>query len=67
MGLFSRSSKSSTETNPRTGKPYQTDTEFWNGLANDAKRRARQADSKEGREAMEENARAFRRRARDSR
>jgi plasmid maintenance system antidote protein VapI len=68
MGLFSRKTEtsSSTETgiNPRTGRPFKTDTEFWNDLAKDADQRAARADSKEGRKAMEKNARDFRRRAR---
>ena len=69
MGLFSRKSESSTstETNPRTGQPFRSESEFWNDLAADAARRAAQADSKEGRKAMEKNASDFRRNARRAR
>lgn len=68
MGFFSRKTTprdvdTSPGTNPRTGQPVQTDREFWTGLANDADRRANQADSKQGRKAMEKNARDFRLRA----
>ncbi|MEU9310888.1 hypothetical protein [Streptomyces sp. NPDC048256] len=65
MGLFSRKRNvdASPGTNPRSGQPVRTDREFWTGLAEDAERRAAQADSKEGRKAMEKNARAFRLRA----
>lgn len=66
MGLFSRKSETSASagTNPRTGQPLRSETQFWNDLAADADRRATQADSKEGRKAMEKNARDFRRNAR---
>lgn len=69
MGLFSRKSETSTSTgtNPRTGQPLRSETQFWNDFAADADRRAAQADSKEGRKAMEKNARDFRRNARRSR
>ena len=69
MGFFSRKTTprdvdTSPGTNPRTGQPVQTDREFWTSLADDADRRAAQADSEQGRNAMEENARDFRRNAR---
>lgn len=68
MRLFSRktqpSATTTTDVNPRTGQPYRSDTQAWTSLANDADRRAAQADSEQGRKAMEENARAFRRNAR---
>jgi hypothetical protein len=69
MGLFSRNSAAgtSTGTNPRTGQPIRSETQMWTDLAADADRRADQADSKEGRKAMEKNARDFRRNARKSR
>jgi len=68
MKLFSRKSErrdvdTSPGINPRTGQPCPTDREFWTSLANDADRRAANADTKQGREAMEQNARDFRRRA----
>ncbi|TXS28592.1 hypothetical protein EAO71_07185 [Streptomyces sp. ms191] len=70
MGLFSRktgtSSSTPPATNPRTGQPFQTDEQFWSGLAADADRRAANADSKVGRKAMEKNARDFRRLAKRS-
>lgn len=47
-------------TNPRTGQPYRNETQMWTDLAADADRRATQADSTEGREAMEKNAQDFR-------
>lgn len=52
-----------TEINPRTGQPYRCETQMWTDLAADADRRATQADSKQGRKAMEQNARDFRRNA----
>ena len=68
MGLFSRKTEptatTSTDVNPRTGQPYRNETQAWTSLAADADRRAAQADTKQGRKAMEENARAFRRNAR---
>lgn len=65
MGIFRRNRDVDTSPgiNPRTGQPCPTDREFWTGLADDADRRAAQANSKEGRKAMKENARAFRLRA----
>ncbi|MEH0586202.1 hypothetical protein QA942_19780 [Streptomyces sp. B21-106] len=70
MSLFSRKSErdvdTSPGTNPRTGKPIRTEREAWNDFAADADRRAARADSKEGRKAMEKNARDFRRNARRS-
>lgn len=68
MGLFSRKSETSasTGTNPRTGRPIRSETQMWTDLADDADRRAAQADSKQGRKAMENNARDFRRNARRS-
>ncbi|MFG3476451.1 hypothetical protein ACGF3K_14465 [Streptomyces sp. NPDC047980] len=69
MGLFSRKSSSSNEQlpiNPRTGRPIRSDREFWTDLAADARGRAARADSKEGRKAMEKNARDFEKRARKS-
>lgn len=68
MGLFSRKTQrrdvdTSPGTNPRTGQPCPTDREFWTALANDADRRAAEANTKQGRKAMEKNARDFRRRA----
>ncbi|MFI1928328.1 hypothetical protein [Streptomyces sp. NPDC020377] len=69
MGLFSRKRDVDTSpgTNPRTGQPCPTDREFWTGLADDAARRAAAADTKQGRKAMEKNARDFRRRANGTR
>lgn len=65
MGLFSRNKSNNTEsTNPKTGRPFKTDREFWGDLAADARRRAAAADSTEGRAAMEQNARDFEQRAR---
>lgn len=52
-----------TEINPRTGQPYRTEAQFWTDLAADADQRAVQADSEEGRKAMEKNACDFRRNA----
>lgn len=49
------------DTNPRTGQPYRTERQCWTDLANDADQRATQADSPQGRAAMEENATEFRR------
>lgn len=68
MGLFSRKSETSTSTgtNPRTGQPIRSETQMWTDLAADADQRATQADSKQGRKAMEKNARDFRRNARRS-
>lgn len=68
MGLFSRKSETPTSTgiNPRTGQPIRSETQMWTDLAADADNRATQADSKQGRKAMEKNARDFRRNARRS-
>lgn len=69
MGLFSRKRHVDTSPgiNPRTGQPIRTEREAWNDFAKDADQRAARADSKEGRKAMEKNARAFRRRANGTR
>ena len=69
MGLFSRRSETSasTETNPRTGRPFRCEAQMWTDLAADADQRAAQAGSREGRKAMEKNARDFRRNARKGR
>jgi hypothetical protein len=66
MGLFSRNSSGSSDStvNARTGRPFKSDSEFWGDLAKDARRRAEAADTAEGREAMEQNARDFERRSR---
>jgi hypothetical protein len=66
MGLFSRKPETGPGINPRTGQPIRPPAEMWESLAADADRRAAQADSKEGRKAMEKNARDFRRNARRS-
>jgi hypothetical protein len=68
VSLFGRKSErrdvdTSPGTNPRTGRPIRTEREAWNDFAADADRRATEANSKEGRKAMKENARAFRLRA----
>ncbi|MEV6180172.1 hypothetical protein [Streptomyces sp. NPDC052015] len=54
-------------TNPRTSRPIRSESEMWTSLAKDADHRAAQADSKQGRKAMEKNARDFRRNARRTR
>lgn len=72
MGFFSRKTEppevdTSPGTNPRTGQPVRTEREFWTSLATDADRRAAQADSTQGRKAMEQNAADFRLRANGNR
>lgn len=69
MGLFSRKTEprnvdTSPGTNPRTGQPIRSEAQMWTALADDADRRAAHADSKQGRKAMKDNARDFRRNAR---